>query len=233
MEFNFDISPIRMENMTRQSRKIYCAGPLFNPMERKEMADIAMNLQSGGYGVFLPQQDGLEFAKLYPVLIQQGLSSENARRILNSAIFALDVYEITHCDGLLLNMNGRVPDEGAMVEAGIAWSYDKIMVIFKTDDRSLVEGVCNPLVMGLTDFEFVSKYTDIAGKFDHLFDALDQKQKDSISVSEQIKTKGETISQYLSGRKSPIEIAELLVDLFGRSSCPNTSEKIRTYTLIP
>ena len=39
-----------------------------------------------------------------------------------------------------------------MVEAGIAWAHNKAIVIFRSDSRSLIEGNCNPLVLGLSDF---------------------------------------------------------------------------------
>ena len=89
------------------------------------MACIAGALEKAGYTVFLPQRDGLELARLLPKLIEKGLSAEKASKILNRAIFDVDVFQIIDSQGLILNMNGRVPDEGAMVEAGIAWSHKK------------------------------------------------------------------------------------------------------------
>ena len=141
--------------MSNKTLKIYCAGPLFNPKEREDMNSIATALETAGYSVFLPQRDGLELARLLPVLIEKDISEEEASTVLNRAIFSLDVFEVIDSDGVILNINGRVPDEGAMVEAGIAWAHEKTIVIFKNDDRSLIQGNCNPLIMGLADFEFV------------------------------------------------------------------------------
>ena len=121
--------------------KIYCAGPLFNPVERNEMRFIADTLKNADFSVFLPQEDGLEFARLFPAFLSRGFKQNEAQQILNHAIFSLDVYEVLASDGLVLNMNGRVPDEGAMVEAGIAWANDKPIVIFNSDDRSLLQGL--------------------------------------------------------------------------------------------
>ena len=200
--------------------KIYCAGPLFNPQERKEMAEIAEVLRSSGYSVFLPQEDGLEFAQLFPVFLNRDFDAKEAQKILNLAIFSLDVFEVMDSDGLILNMNGRVPDEGAMVEAGIAWSHNKPIVIFNSDDRSLLQGSCNPLVVGLSNFEVVSEYSQIPVKFQDKFSQMSDKiiQGDSFQF-EDTKDKGKTISEYINTQRNQGELAELLITLFGNELC--------------
>lgn len=213
--------------MNRSNPKIYCAGPLFNPKEREEMASIAAVLKNAGYEVFLPQEDGLEFCRLLPVFVQRKISLEDATQLLNMAIFSLDVFEVMNADGLLLNMNGRVPDEGAMVEAGIAWSHNKEIVIFKSDDRSLVHGNCNPLVMGLAEFVFVQEYGDIAEAFERRFSARgDGWRRPTPSGFETAHHRGAKIKDFLLREKSMDELAQLLIDLFGETSCLNTREQI-------
>jgi len=145
--------------------KIYCAGPLFNEKEKEEMAEIASSLESCGFDVFLPHRDGLEYAGLFPMLINKGIDDAAANRILNSAIFHLDSYMVLSCDGLILNLNGRVPDEGAMVEAGMAWASGKKVVIYKADSRSLINGSDNPLVLGLSAWGLAVNISDIPAKF--------------------------------------------------------------------
>ena len=145
--------------------KIYCAGPLFNEKEKEEMASIADVLTGAGFEVFLPHRDGFEFANLFEVFSDLGISTEKANAILNKAIFTLDVFQVLDSDGLALNINGRVPDEGAMVEAGIAWNAGKKVVIYKNDSRTLINGYDNPLLLGLGDFQVVSSIPEIAEKF--------------------------------------------------------------------
>jgi len=201
--------------MDRQNCKIYCAGPLFNPKEREEMSTIASVLKRAGYSIFLPQENGLKFAELLPALIEKNIHTEHATKMLNMAIFSLDVFEVMNSDGLILNMNGRVPDEGAMVEAGIAWSHNKTVVIFKNDDRSLIQGNCNPLVMGLSDFEFVDKYEEIPTAFDRKLD--EPSRSPSLTLSSNFETaskNGQKISNYLSRGRTSDEVAELLIKLF-------------------
>ncbi|MBN2269498.1 MAG: nucleoside 2-deoxyribosyltransferase [Sedimentisphaerales bacterium] len=217
--------------MEKACQRVYCAGPLFNPAEREEMAAIASALKDGGYSVFLPQEDGLKFAVLLPVLMDRGVSIGEATKILNLAIFSLDVFEIMRCDGLLLNMNGRVPDEGAMVEAGIAWSHDKTIVIFKSDDRSLIHGTCNPLVMGLADFEFVGAYEEIPRAFDRrIAETESANRASSSSRFETANEKGEAISRCLGRRGSPEDITEILIRLFAEKSCLSREEQSESFS---
>lgn len=207
----------------RKPYRVYCAGPLFNPKEREEMGEIASALESKGYRVFLPHRDGLEYAQLLPYLLRRGLSPVNAEKILNMAIFSLDVYHIGESQGLALNMNGRVPDEGAMVEAGIAWASNKKIVIFRSDSRSLIEGNCNPLVLGLSGFSLVTTYEDVAKAFDERFFS---QAGDSLLVRdispETVTQRGRRISSYLESKRSGEDITELLISLFWGSECPDS-----------
>jgi len=214
--------------VSTRSFKIYCAGPLFNPKEREEMLQIANVIEESGYSVFLPQRDGLEFARLLPALVQRNVSVDNARNVLNHAIFCLDVFQVMNSHGLLLNMNGRVPDEGAMVEAGIAWAHNRVIVIYKSDDRSLVEGSCNPLVLGLSDFEYVTEYENIPSAFTVKFsDAIKEAALSCDPRFEVATQNGKEISTYLSGQRSESDIADLLLSLFRERSCQNSKDPKR------
>ena len=121
--------------------RVYCAGPLFNPKEREEMAALAGTLEEAGYETFLPQRDGLELTKCVAALVAKGLPPSSANRAMSEAIFALDVYQVLHgCDIVVANLNGRVPDEGTVSEAAIAWSRGKPVVGYKADTRSAFGG---------------------------------------------------------------------------------------------
>ncbi|HEV7226436.1 MAG TPA: nucleoside 2-deoxyribosyltransferase, partial [Pirellulales bacterium] len=142
----------------RNTRRVYCAGPLFNGPERQEISQIAEHLRDSGFETFVPHADGLEFARVQPYLADEGYDPAAAGRLLHEAIFALDVYQVAcGCGSLVLNMNGRVPDEGAVSEAAMAWTLGKPMVIFKADARSKVAGRDNPLVVGLSGFRTVDE----------------------------------------------------------------------------
>ena len=203
-----------------KKNKIYCAGPLFNAKERQDMADLANALVSGGYDVFLPQRDGLEFANLLPILLQHDIPEIEASTILNHAVFSLDVYQIMDSDGLVVNMDGRVPDEGAMVEAGIAWAHCKPVVIFKTDARSLVQGHCNPLLLGLSGFETVDRHKDVPIAFDQKFAEIEEDRiLGNSSGFTAMRECGKTITEYLAKQKPAEELVTLLISLFQVSPC--------------
>jgi len=142
--------------------RVYCAGPLFNPSERAEMEMLAETLEQAGFETFLPHRDGLLVGVMVSDLMQAGYSLEAAQWMARQAIFALDVYHVLlGCDGALVNLNGRVPDEGALVEGAMAWMAGKAVVLFKDDARSVIAGMDNPLVAGLGGFRFVSHADDL------------------------------------------------------------------------
>ncbi|MBI3327451.1 MAG: nucleoside 2-deoxyribosyltransferase [Nitrospinae bacterium] len=137
--------------------RIYCAGPLFNASERAEMEMLADTLEQAAFKTFLPHRDGFLFAAILPDIMKVGYPLDIAQWIAQQAIFALDVYQVlVGCDAALVNLNGRVPDEGAVCEGAVAWMAGKAVVLFKDDARSLTAGLDNPLVAGLADFRLVT-----------------------------------------------------------------------------
>ncbi len=140
--------------MSEKKARVYCSGPLFNEKERQEMQEIADALEKAGFETFLPHRNGLEFTPLAQVLEGMGVDHEDALRFWDHAIFALDVYQATTgCDAVVVNLNGRVPDEGAVVEAALAWSAGRVVVGYKSDLRTLCFGNDNAMVTGLFDFQ--------------------------------------------------------------------------------
>ncbi|HET6442904.1 MAG TPA: nucleoside 2-deoxyribosyltransferase [Phycisphaerae bacterium] len=147
--------------MASPKHTIYCAGPLFNAKEREEMADLATALEKAHFGTFLPQRDGLELTVCVKALTKRGMGHKKAAQMVGKAIFALDVYQVVKgCQGILVNLNGRVPDEGAVSEAAIAWSAGKAVVGYKADGRSVFLGEDNPLVAGLFNFDICCTIRD-------------------------------------------------------------------------
>lgn len=120
------------------------------------MQQIAEALEQAGHETFLPHRDGLEFSQLLPALLDIGVSQGRADGILQRAIFSLDVYQLlVGCQGVVVNLNGRVPDEGTVVEASLAWHAGKPLVLYKRDARTLLDGSDNPMLSGLGGFEMV------------------------------------------------------------------------------
>ncbi|WP_462324246.1 nucleoside 2-deoxyribosyltransferase [Desulfoplanes sp.] len=141
--------------------KIYCAGPLFNDLEREMMSNIADALEAYGFKTYLPHRDGFEFSELSPSLTKTGVPPQKAQQLLNKIIFNFDIYNLLQCDATVFNMNGRVPDGGSIVEASVTWACGHPLVIYKDDPRTLEFGIDNPMITGLADFTKVQTIADI------------------------------------------------------------------------
>jgi nucleoside 2-deoxyribosyltransferase len=130
---------------------VYCSGPLFCPEEIGVMSNIARVLEEAGYGTFLPQRDGVEAYVMNSVNnpFTNLFVFDPISRFVYRATFALDIYQIIErCDYGVFNINGRVPDEGVVVELAAAFACGKPLVIYKDDRRSLAGGWDNPMLSG-------------------------------------------------------------------------------------
>jgi hypothetical protein len=118
------------------------------------------------------------------------------------------------CQGLVLNMNGRVPDEGAVAEAAMAWVAGKAMVLYKADSRSLIQGSDNPLVLGLGNFVSVSTIPEIAYAFTQLFRArrLGPEAPLPRAVKSAVES-GRRLAKLLGTCKSPANVVPVIVSL--------------------
>ena len=135
---------------------IYVAGPLFNIAERAFNDELTVALESLGYEVFLPQRDGAEAKK--PAY------SKMSREQRRQAIFEMDRDKIEECDIFLFVLDGRVPDEGACVELGIAYAHrratgiDRLLIGLQTDIRAAFMGSkLNPMIRVPLDAIMASK----------------------------------------------------------------------------
>ena len=121
------------------SKRVYFAAPLFNEAERAYNLKIVEILEAHGYEVFLPQRDGF----LAPEL-EGKTEAEKIEMIFNK-----DRDEVLKSDILFMMLDGRVPDEGACVELGIAYASGKRCYGFKGDARSVeLDMDLNPMITG-------------------------------------------------------------------------------------
>jgi nucleoside 2-deoxyribosyltransferase len=117
---------------------LYIAAPLFNSMEKEFNRKIDELIVSIGFKTYLPQRDGGSLAEL----VRQGGNTDE----LSDYIFNLDVETVKKCDILLLLLDGRVPDEGACMELGMAYALNKKCIGLKTDIRSFADGYDNLMI---------------------------------------------------------------------------------------
>ncbi len=129
-------------------KKIYFAAPLFNEMEQKRNEKYTDTFRSWGHEVYLPQ----ESAGLSAHIIAEGGDTYE----ISKNIFETDLEGIKWCDILVFFLDGRVPDEGACVELGIAYALGKKCVGYKTDDRCLdFTGTDNLFIEGCMNFNII------------------------------------------------------------------------------
>ncbi|AFV24868.1 hypothetical protein Mpsy_2665 [Methanolobus psychrophilus R15] len=135
------------------NNKIYVAGPLFSIAELEFNEKIDDNLRKMGFSTFLPQRDG----HLLSSLLSEGYSKEEATKI----IFEMDIHHIKNSDIVLFLLDGRVPDEGACVEIGLAYAYGKECIGYKTDSRSIMGDSDNPLIVGALKNRIATSYHEL------------------------------------------------------------------------
>ena len=186
------------------------------------MEAIAAALRASGFEPWVPHADGLEFAKVQPYLAEQGYDAAAAGKLLHEAIFALDVYHVVlGCGSLVLNVNGRVPDEGAVSEAAMAWTLGKPLVIYKADARSKVAGRDNPLVAGLTGFTAIDEIRAIGEALISRIAELDIDPEFEVRCSSQLQTAasaGERLWRRLmtlGGQRHAEQVAAVVMEEFG------------------
>jgi nucleoside 2-deoxyribosyltransferase len=107
--------------------KAYIAAPLFCEAEKAFNLRVDAALRDLGFGTFLPQRDGGEAAPL----VRQGLDEDTIRRRL----YDLDCAAIAECEVFVFVLDGRVPDEGACVELGMARARGAACFGLQTDSR--------------------------------------------------------------------------------------------------
>ncbi len=130
---------------------IYFAAPLFSEAEKRYNQTLTEKLESLGFQVFLPQRDGVDRNKS-----PYNAMTKEERRI---ALFNLDKKKIFESDIFLFVLDGRVPDEGACVELGIAYCQKdlqkntKLLVGLKTDNRAVcIDSKLNPMIRVPLDY---------------------------------------------------------------------------------
>jgi nucleoside 2-deoxyribosyltransferase len=125
------------EKGINSKKKLYLAAPLFSESELKYNIDLK-SILSPYFEVFLPQEDG----ELILNLIKKGVS----KRAAANEIFNSDIKAIEGCDIILVVLDGRVIDEGAAFELGLAFALGKKCVGFQTDIRRLLPIGNNPMI---------------------------------------------------------------------------------------
>ena len=130
---------------------VYLSGPMFSVADQWQQAGIATALENVGIQTYLPQRDGIEVGSLMARINQESLPAVEAlMQFVLQIVFSMDEFQLlSRCKALVLNMDGRVPDEGSVSETAAAFAAGQPIVIYKTTPISMLGGLDNPMISGL------------------------------------------------------------------------------------
>lgn len=124
--------------------RIYLAGPLFCEAELRYNREMKGYLAGCGFDLVLPQEESAD-------LDLAGLMSSDRAVPTATEVCRRDLETLDSCDALLINLDGRVPDEGACVELGYAYAKGKPVFGIKTDVRTAEYGIDNMMIVGVLE----------------------------------------------------------------------------------
>jgi hypothetical protein len=139
---------------------------MFSPGDQYDQSMVASALEQAGYATYLPQRDGLDLGHYFAALNDPAIDAttrNDAVVLIRKACFALDASEVLGgARALVFNMNGRVPDEGSVVEVAMAYMAGIPLVIYKNTPITAEGQYDNPMVQGLSGtWQYARDYTDI------------------------------------------------------------------------
>jgi hypothetical protein len=144
--------------------RVYLAGPLFNLAERRFNVELNRLIKRLGFETYFPQED----AGVLDDLVRQGRDLHQARHY----IFERNRDNIETCDVVLFTLDGRVPDEGACIEAGIGYAMGKQVIGLKTDFRSGEPGGNNIMIDGILRYRVAGDLVTLAEMLSEVRDEL-------------------------------------------------------------
>jgi nucleoside 2-deoxyribosyltransferase len=151
--------------VTKQT--IFISGPMFSPADLWEGRKIKDSLEAAGFGTYWAPEDGIEDERLIDNLKSPLMELTDYRKVallVQKIGWTLDIYMATSgCDAMVMDMNGRVPDEGSVVEAANAYACGMPLVLYKETSITMWGPFDNPMLAALTkDWEPVTRVEDIA-----------------------------------------------------------------------
>jgi nucleoside 2-deoxyribosyltransferase len=152
---------------SEQSTKVYLSGPMFSDGDKAEQQALADALKAARFTYHLPQKDGIEVGTVMQLLndpanhmvgqMLEPVVLERCVAWVTRTVVALDVFQVVEgCEVTVLNIDGRVPDEGSLVEATLAWYAGHPVLPYKTTSISELYGNNNPMIGVISGWATVS-----------------------------------------------------------------------------
>ncbi|NND02946.1 MAG: deoxynucleoside kinase [Acidimicrobiia bacterium] len=142
--------------MSSPRTKAYYAAALFNEGEREFNLRVKTMLDECGFETWFPQEDA-GFLEDY---MDEGMTLDQARH----HIFEQNLEAVRNSDVLIFNLDGRVPDEGACIEAGVAFGMGKRLIGIQTDFRAVEPGGNNLMIDGVLNYEIAADIEQLRSK---------------------------------------------------------------------
>jgi nucleoside 2-deoxyribosyltransferase len=148
-------------------QKIFISGPMFSPADLWEGQKIKDALEADGFDTYWAPKDGIEDERLIQNLQNPLMALPAYQKIallVQKIGWTLDIYMATYgCDGMVMDMNGRVPDGGSIVEAANAYAVGMPLVLYKETSITMWGPFNNPMIAALTkDWEPVDTVAKIS-----------------------------------------------------------------------
>ena len=148
-------------------QKIFISGPMFSPADLWEGKEIKAALVDAGFDTYWAPEDGIEDERLIKNLQSPLMAMTYYQKVallVQKLGWTLDIYMATFgCDAMVMDMNGRVPDGGSIVEAANAYSCGMPLVLYKETSITMWGPFNNPMIAALTkDWEPVDTVDKIA-----------------------------------------------------------------------
>ena len=143
---------------------VYLSGPMFSAADLWQQAAIAAAVEGAGYETYLPQRDGIEVGNVMAMVNSvNDPAVAGLMQFVREIVFSMDVYQLlSRCQSVVFNMDGRVPDDGSVVEAAAAFASGRPIVIWKTTPITMLGGTDNPMVSGLAmNWQTVNELTPL------------------------------------------------------------------------
>ncbi len=135
-------------------QKIFISGPMFSPADLWEGRQIKSALTDAGFETYWAPEDGIEDERLIQNLkspLMELADFQKVALLVQKIGWTLDIYMATFgCDGMVMDMNGRVPDGGSIVEAANAYACGMPLVLYKETSITMWGPFNNPMIAALT-----------------------------------------------------------------------------------